>query len=218
MAERFVAVWGAPGEVARVRRWAQRQVEEFAWPTRWHPDVGVLALAVSELVTNALRYAGGPAGLLLVFDARRVRVVVSDGSPALPVLRPPPAGGWGLVIVDRLARSWGAVPHSGGKQVWADFTAPGTAPAPPPAPLPAAGRLVGAAGRPQECLSCPVVETGNRSAAPITPRRRWTLLLGAASRMLPPWPSAVWRACRSTVRKVESANVTPARSKTRWGW
>ncbi|MFG1808267.1 ATP-binding protein [Streptomyces sp. NPDC049040] len=90
-------------------------MEEFAWPTRWRPDGAAVALVVSELVTNALRSAGGLVGPSLFFGARRVRIAVSDDSRTLPALGPHSAGGWGLVIIDRLARSWGAVPHPGGK-------------------------------------------------------------------------------------------------------
>ncbi|WP_327288349.1 ATP-binding protein [Streptomyces sp. NBC_01198] len=173
----------APGEVARARRWAQGQVEEFAWPTRWRPDGAAVALLVSELVTNALRYAGGLVGLSLVFDARRLRIVVSDDSTALPVLRPHSAGGRGLVIVDRLTRSWGVVSYRTGKQVWADLAAAGAA----PAQAPAGHRPPGAPGRPQECLNCAALISGSESWVRLTFRRRWTPLVGAVRRMLPPW-------------------------------
>jgi anti-sigma regulatory factor (Ser/Thr protein kinase) len=80
------------------------------------PDVlGDLELLVSELATNSVRHAraGEDVELLLrveVADAR-VRVRWCDGGPgfANPPLRPHAdgIGGYGLVLVDRLAARWG---------------------------------------------------------------------------------------------------------------
>lgn len=124
MAERFL-LSVALGDVAQARGWACEQVAGFSWPTRWRLRDADVSLVVSELLSNALQHAGGLVGLVLVFDARRLRIMVSDGSHDLPVLRSNPAGGWGLVIVDRLADAWGVAPYRNGKQVWADLAAAG---------------------------------------------------------------------------------------------
>ena len=80
----------------------------------------VATLLVSELVTNALRYAQEPVGLrLLRLDALCCEVV--DGDSRLPRMREADAwdeGGRGLQLVARLARRWGTRPTPEGKAVW----------------------------------------------------------------------------------------------------
>jgi len=83
-----------------------------------------LALVVSELVTNAVRYGNAPIELAIHAQADRVRVEVTDASPVPPALRIAPPGaisGRGLALVDSIASSWGmaAVPGHG-KVVWAE--------------------------------------------------------------------------------------------------
>jgi anti-sigma regulatory factor (Ser/Thr protein kinase) len=70
---------------------------------------------VTELVTNAVRHAGvGPEGSLQVELRRwrqRVRVEVAAPGPGPGRVPPrsdkPGPGGWGLVLVDRIAARWG---------------------------------------------------------------------------------------------------------------
>ncbi len=73
-----------------------------------------LALMVSELVTNSYRHSGAGDRRISVdveVSHDRVRAEVRDqgeGLKAEPVpAKKRGAGGWGLVIVDRLAESWG---------------------------------------------------------------------------------------------------------------
>jgi anti-sigma regulatory factor (Ser/Thr protein kinase) len=85
-----------------------------------------LLLLVTELVTNAVRHAGvGPDGSLRVELRRwpqRVRVEVVD--PGGPFTRDQPRlsrhepGGWGLVLVDRIAARWGFGHRASGTCVW----------------------------------------------------------------------------------------------------
>ncbi len=95
------------------------------------PDlVDTATLLVSELVTNALRHGGGPRELLVTVDGRGVDVGVRDASPRPPhpvALDGPGAtrvdgglseNGRGLLLVERLADSWGWRPEHGGKIVW----------------------------------------------------------------------------------------------------
>ncbi|MGH2720800.1 MAG: ATP-binding protein [Actinomycetota bacterium] len=70
-----------------------------------------VVLLVSELVTNSNRHGpGGPIGLRVVLSGNRLRVEVTDpgGAETTPTLTEPPAAGWGLRLVDRVACRWGA--------------------------------------------------------------------------------------------------------------
>ncbi|MEV8568270.1 ATP-binding protein [Streptomyces sp. NPDC051322] len=68
-----------------------------------------LVLLASELVTNALRHAGGVTVLRLRADRRSLEVAVADPSPAYPQDRTPDltgrTGGFGWPMVQRLART-----------------------------------------------------------------------------------------------------------------
>nr|WP_229711959.1 SpoIIE family protein phosphatase [Streptomyces daqingensis] len=77
-------------------------------------------LLVSEVVTNAVRYAERPITLRLL-RTDTLRCEVGDDVPQLPRLRQARAtdeGGRGLYLVNRLARRWGATRLSTGKVVW----------------------------------------------------------------------------------------------------
>jgi anti-sigma regulatory factor (Ser/Thr protein kinase) len=83
------------------------------------------ALLVSELVSNALLHGGGAATLGIRADRLGVKVWVGDRSPApVPRNRPPGGGdelteaGRGLLLVDRLAESWGWEDSPSGKAAW----------------------------------------------------------------------------------------------------
>jgi len=81
-----------------------------------------LALIVSEMVTNAVRYAQAPVALEIEADGTTVLVAVADGSPALPAPRPhdeQAEGGRGLLLIQMLAREHGVRPEILGKTVWA---------------------------------------------------------------------------------------------------
>ncbi|MFF9338531.1 MULTISPECIES: SpoIIE family protein phosphatase [unclassified Streptomyces] len=114
-----VAYWflepedAAPG---RARRLARRAL------ARWDLEelTDSVELLISEVVTNAVRYAERPVTLrLLRTDV--LRCEVGDDSPQLPRqrrARETDEGGRGLFLVNRLARRWGATRLSGGKVVW----------------------------------------------------------------------------------------------------
>ncbi|WP_129838213.1 SpoIIE family protein phosphatase [Streptomyces sp. RFCAC02] len=79
-------------------------------------------LIVSELVTNAIRYAGGPIGLRLILNDTLV-CEVSDPSETQPHLRrarPTDEGGRGLFLVAQLARRWGSRYTGAGKTIWTE--------------------------------------------------------------------------------------------------
>ncbi|GAA3119560.1 SpoIIE family protein phosphatase [Streptomyces rameus] len=103
----------APGQARRLARRAL---------ARWNLEelTDSVELLVSEVVTNAVRYASRPVTLrLLRTDV--LRCEVGDDVPQLPRLRQARAtdeGGRGLYLVNRLARRWGATRLSTGKVVW----------------------------------------------------------------------------------------------------
>ncbi|WP_210585603.1 SpoIIE family protein phosphatase [Streptomyces sp. GESEQ-35] len=114
-----VAYWFLePEEMApgKARRLARRAL------ARWDMEelTDSVELLVSEVVTNAVRYATRPITLrLLRTDV--LRCEVGDDVPQLPRLRQARAtdeGGRGLYLVNRLARRWGATRLSTGKVVW----------------------------------------------------------------------------------------------------
>jgi serine phosphatase RsbU (regulator of sigma subunit)/anti-sigma regulatory factor (Ser/Thr protein kinase) len=83
-------------------------------------------LLVSELVTNAVRYAQGKIGLRLVLEGGLVCEVLDD-SAALPRLRHPDDSderGRGLQVVSQLAQRWGARRAGAGKVVWCELPVP----------------------------------------------------------------------------------------------
>ena len=99
---------------------------------RLDPLGDITALLVSELVTNSLRHATGPIGVLLVRPAAALdgvlRVEVSDPLPDLPREREARAedeGGRGLRLVALVSRRWGTRPGANGKTVWFELTVPG---------------------------------------------------------------------------------------------
>ncbi|GAB3000803.1 SpoIIE family protein phosphatase [Streptomyces pseudoechinosporeus] len=79
-------------------------------------------LVVSELVTNAVRYAGGPVGLRLIREEVLV-CEVTDPSNTQPRLRrahTTDEGGRGLFLVAQLTTRWGCRYGRTGKTIWAE--------------------------------------------------------------------------------------------------
>jgi len=84
----------------------------------------VLRLLVSEMVSNSIRHAEGSRSVevRVRLGRRSIRLEVEDRGPGFRPARAAPSasGGWGLVIVDRLARRWGV--RSGPKTtVWLEL-------------------------------------------------------------------------------------------------
>ena len=88
----------------------------------------VTELLVSELVTNAIRYAAnGEIKLHLVLEPESLFCEVHDSSPALPrVLQvdKDAENGRGLHVVSQLAQHWGARRTHSGKVVWCSQAVP----------------------------------------------------------------------------------------------
>ncbi|MEU9147814.1 ATP-binding protein [Streptomyces sp. NPDC048349] len=130
----YLVLEGATDVVTRSRDFARRALAAWRWlpaATQEARDVADdVLLLVSEVVANACLHGGGPEALLLDCDEERLRIEVTDGNPAPPVpQRAVPGsrgqpGGHGLLIMERLARSWGSRPGPHGKCVWLEVAAP----------------------------------------------------------------------------------------------
>ncbi|MFC9946623.1 SpoIIE family protein phosphatase [Streptomyces pratensis] len=83
-------------------------------------------LVVSELVTNAVRYAGGPLRVRLIRD-RTLLCEVADTGHTSPNLRhsgEDDEGGRGLFIVAQLVQRWGTRYTRSGKTIWTEQAFP----------------------------------------------------------------------------------------------
>ncbi|OKJ10078.1 protein phosphatase [Streptomyces sp. CB00316] len=120
-----VAEWDLPAEamtVGRARELATRQLgvwglEELSFATE---------LVVSELVTNAVRHAGGPLRLRLIRDRTLLCEVADTGhtSPHLRHSAEDDEGGRGLFIVAQLVQRWGTRYTPAGKTIWTEQAFP----------------------------------------------------------------------------------------------
>jgi hypothetical protein len=116
------------GSVSRCRAFARDALQDWGWLGSADPAVAAAAedvlLMVAELAANAAMHADGARELVLLRSPGGLRVELFDGSPEPPALRtdrrPGHPGGYGLLVVERLARSWGSRPLPGGKAVWVE--------------------------------------------------------------------------------------------------
>jgi serine phosphatase RsbU (regulator of sigma subunit) len=139
-----VVTWDLPSDpalVAPTRAAVARTLLEWDLRDAVFPS----ELIVSELVTNAIRHAGGPLRLRLIRDDTDCTLTyeISDGSQTSPRLRRADSmdeNGRGLFLVAQLAERWGTRYIDHGKTIWAQHalrpgerrTAPGSHPVRPP--------------------------------------------------------------------------------------
>ncbi|WP_334662810.1 SpoIIE family protein phosphatase [Streptomyces cyaneofuscatus] len=117
-----VAGWEFPADPASV---ADARAAASAKLAEWGLELldFTVELIVSELVTNAVRYAGGPVGLRLIHDTV-LYCEVSDPSNTQPRLRRAALGdegGRGLFLVAQLSSRWGSRYGQSGKTIWAEL-------------------------------------------------------------------------------------------------
>jgi anti-sigma regulatory factor (Ser/Thr protein kinase) len=117
------ATWRLP---ARYDAPARARVQVAALLRRWqirdHTRDNVLLL-VSELVTNAVRFAAGPVTVRLIRTGHGLLCEVGDTGNGRPRLRRGHLfddGGRGLRILHKLTTRWGVRWTDTGKVVWAE--------------------------------------------------------------------------------------------------
>ena len=123
LADDDTAAWefsADPAVVARARGAVSHQLalwgllDEAAFTTE---------LVASELITNAVRYAGGTIGLRLIRDAAVLICEVTDSSNTQPRMRrarTTDEGGRGLFLVAQFTQRWGSRYGRSGKTIWAE--------------------------------------------------------------------------------------------------
>jgi len=125
LADDHVATWDVPADppmVASLRRQVAARLNGWGLG-----DVAfVTELVVTELVTNAIRYAKSPIQLRLIRDGTLI-CEVSDASSTAPHMRRALAddeGGRGLFMVSQLTQRWGSRQTPHGKTIWAEQALP----------------------------------------------------------------------------------------------
>ncbi|KJY18186.1 MULTISPECIES: ATP-binding protein [Streptomyces] len=113
---------------AQARETARHVLAEHNAPEALVTDV---LTVVSELVSNAIRHAGGVTGFHITVRAGQVTIKVSDGSTLPPHLRPPSPhtpGGFGWRVVKTLAPGTFIRFHRTGKTITAIVPTHGSPP------------------------------------------------------------------------------------------
>jgi anti-sigma regulatory factor (Ser/Thr protein kinase) len=109
-----------PRSASAARSLVEKKCRDWHLPAVCH-DV---ALAVTELVANAVRHAGTVLKVRLEVDRSHVRVEVTDGSDwagPVPASAPLREHGRGLAMVRAIATEQGVKVLKRGKTVWAEF-------------------------------------------------------------------------------------------------
>ena len=105
-----------------LRLWAQTWLDQHGLGPE---DYDVLVV-MTELVTNAIRYAPGSVEVELTAGPGAIVLSVTDSSDDPPRKRAADIhGGRGLIVIEQLANRWGVrfLP-GGGKTVWCQFDLP----------------------------------------------------------------------------------------------
>ncbi|GAU71474.1 putative protein kinase/phosphatase [Streptomyces sp. NBRC 110611] len=120
-----IADWDIPKDpsaVAAVREAAAEKLADWGLD-----DISFTTeLILSELITNAVRYAAGPIHLRMLLD-RSLVCEVSDASSTAPHLRyaaTTDEGGRGIFLVAQLADRWGTRYTATGKVIWSEQMLP----------------------------------------------------------------------------------------------
>ncbi|MGH3976007.1 MAG: ATP-binding protein, partial [Pseudonocardiaceae bacterium] len=117
-----------PTTAQRVRRLVEQTCREWGIPG----VVDDAMVVASELTDNMVSHARSDGWLRLELRPNVFTVAVADADPRPPRMRVPGhradgnrSRGRGLVLVDKLSRTWGtAAQVAGGKVVWALLTVP----------------------------------------------------------------------------------------------
>lgn len=125
--EDHIARWDVPSDPAAVAAVRNEANDTLA---AWGLDelTFTTELILSELITNAIRYATGPIGVRLLLD-RSLICEVADASSTSPHLRyaaTTDEGGRGLFLVAQMAERWGTRYTKSGKIIWVEQRLPST--------------------------------------------------------------------------------------------
>jgi anti-sigma regulatory factor (Ser/Thr protein kinase) len=116
-----------PAQVRGARHHAEQVLHDWGVS---NSTMDAAVYVAGELASNAVRHArtsqGREFGMTLRLLESFVRVEVRDPDPNLPAPVVPGEdleadSGRGLLIVERLASSWGSAPEVLGKTIWADI-------------------------------------------------------------------------------------------------
>jgi anti-sigma regulatory factor (Ser/Thr protein kinase) len=125
LAEDQVSAWELPADPARVGDARNATTEQLS---TWGLDdlAFTTELIVSELVTNAIRYAAGPVHIRLIRDQALICEVSDTGytSPHLRHAETDDEGGRGLFIIAQMAQRWGTRYTATGKTIWVEQDLP----------------------------------------------------------------------------------------------
>ena len=117
-----------PASARLARRVVEQTCHEWGIPAMVTDSVVV----ASELTDNMVYHARSDGWLRLELRSNRLTIAVADAQPRPPQLRVPglrAVGGRGLVLVDKLSRTWGSASRlPDGKVVWAVLTVPSQTP------------------------------------------------------------------------------------------
>jgi anti-sigma regulatory factor (Ser/Thr protein kinase) len=113
---------------------ARRVTCAFAGDSMSEEQLARLGLAVTELVTNAVRHSGSaePITLILNHKAAHFCVRVVDGGaglvPAPGAMASEPGAGFGLFLVEQITKRWGVTREGSRTRVWfeIDYAAEGS--------------------------------------------------------------------------------------------
>ena len=101
---------------------ARRDLRAYLVRIGEHELVPVATLALSEVVTNAIRHGRGDVDVRAEWDGEALQVLVADGGDGDPHIREPDhTGGYGLRIVADVTQDWGVVRNGDsddGKITW----------------------------------------------------------------------------------------------------
>ncbi|MFJ7072517.1 ATP-binding protein [Streptomyces sp. NPDC098781] len=113
-----------PGSPAQARRLTRARLNGWAV---CEDTCDTAALVVSELVTNAIVHTASEHIVCELHDGPELlRIAVRDegcapGEPHPSPARPEDEQGRGLLLIEALCHSWGALEHASGLVVWADL-------------------------------------------------------------------------------------------------
>lgn len=117
---RQIDLTAEPTAASRARWFAREVVQE--WGYKGCEDE--VALAVTELVANAVVHARSATSLTLLDTGSGVQIRVRDDEPTPPSVRTfsiDDTNGRGMFLVESLSDHWGIEPAPPGKVVWLDI-------------------------------------------------------------------------------------------------